>query len=186
MKIKIIAIALSVVLLGAAMIYELSARPEPVVIVQDDVEKANALSAPVPAFDFMTMAEEKLALSDLKQDTILIHFWAGWCSVCFGEFPALLERTKNAEGKIALLAIAIDDDLPLIESFIERLQKQGTKTDIDNVYWIWDEGQKISLQTFNTIRVPETIIVDKNRMMTRKIVGPVDWTEQELPSITPP
>ena len=49
-----------------------------------------------------------------------------------------------------------------------------------NVHVVWDKEMVISQEKFNIIRVPETIIVDKNLNMVRKIVGAIEWDGTEM------
>ena len=178
MKAKIIAVLIAVLLLIGTIVYDAIVTPRPMIINQADVEAANFKPTPAPDFSFTTLDEKTFALKDLQQETILVHFWAGWCTVCFAEFPELLEFVEKSDGKVGLLSIAIDDEFEPAQRFMDRLKAQeGVKLDIENVYWVWDESKDISLKTFNTIRVPETIVIDKNRQMVDKIVGPAPWLQ---------
>lgn len=178
MKAKIIAASAAVLLLIGTLVFDSTIKPTPMIIKQEEVIAARQNAGPVPQFSFQTMDGKNYALKDLKHDTILIHFWAGWCTVCFAEFPELLDYVAQSSGKVALLSIAIDDDLKPAKKFMQRLNAlDHVDLDVPNVYWIWDETKDISLHTFNTVRVPETIVVNDQRQMVDKIVGPISWME---------
>lgn len=178
MKMKLIAAFTAFLLVIGTIIYDSTVTPKEIMIVPEIENKSSFTATDVPQFTFKTLEGKNYALKDLQEEKVLIHFWAGWCTVCFAEFPDLLEYIKTSEGKVALLAIAIDDQKDPMDSFLKRLEsKEGVELDVPGVYWIWDETKDISLHTFNTVRVPETIIIDKNRQMIDKIVGPAEWEQ---------
>ncbi len=180
MKAKILAALSGFVLLGFAVYYDGVAEiPE---VPQSAAKASPEALMPVPRFSFTTIDGKKFNINDLKEDIILVHFWAGWCTVCFAEFPGLLEHVKKSDGKVALIAISIDEDFSAGRKFLDKL-KGFSKAPLEGstIYWVWDEGKAISLNIFNTIRVPETIVVDRNRIMIDKIVGPGPWDGGILP-----
>ena len=168
--VKLLAFALALALLAGVVIYDSRLTPPPM------KPQENALAVKgekAPDFTFTTMNGKSLSLATLPEyDEILIHFWAGWCGVCFEEFPKLLEYIERREGKTALLAIAIDDTLPPAEAFLKRLKANMNQS---HVYWAWDADKSISLKTFGTVAVPETIVLNKERTMTGKYTGPHEW-----------
>ncbi len=172
---KLIALFLALAILAGTIVYDAHVTPEGKNRKLSDAAQKKEEN-PVPDFAFTTLDEQTLRIADIANEEILIHFWAGWCGVCFAEFPSLLKYVESRDGKTALIAIAIDDDEAPIHNFMERLAHTH---DIDlkreNVYWVWDSDKSISLKTFNTIRVPETIRVNAERKMVQKIVGPVEY-----------
>ncbi len=176
MNAKIIALLGAVLLLVGVIALDSTLEP----VALEDISVSKGVEAvgtePVPDFSFVTMKGDALGLADIEHEEILVHFWAGWCTVCFAEFPELLDYVGRQNGKTALLAIAIDDTLPPAQDFMARLEEShDISLEREHVYWIWDADKSISLQTFNTIRVPETIVVNADRVMARKIVGAGEW-----------
>lgn len=167
---KLFAFILALALLAGTILYDSRITPSP---MKTEESTPPASGEKAPDFTFETMAEKKLALSALPEyDEVLIHFWAGWCGVCFEEFPALLDYVEKQNGKTGLLAIAIDDTLPPAKAFLKRLDADMTQ---ENVYWAWDSDKSISLKTFGTIAVPETIVLNRDLVMTDKYTGPHEW-----------
>ena len=46
-----------------------------------------------PDYEIQLFNGNKLSISNLKGNVILINFWASWCSPCKEEFPALEAST---------------------------------------------------------------------------------------------
>lgn len=167
---KLIAFLAAIALLAGVFIYDSRLTPAPME-AQENVRAVKGQKA--PDFNFRTMDGKTMSLSALPgYDEVLIHFWAGWCGVCFEEFPSLLNYVGRQNGKTALIAIAIDDTLPPAKAFLKRL---GADMDQENVYWTWDSDKSISLKTFGTVAVPETIVLNRDLVMADKYTGPHEW-----------
>jgi len=70
--------------------------------------KPLAIGDKMPDLEFNTVlnyTQSKVRLSDFKGKTILIEFWASWCSTCLKMFPKL-DSLQNALGnKIQVLLV---------------------------------------------------------------------------------
>lgn len=135
---------------------------------------------PVPAIGFVTLDGKTYALSTLPEKGIVLHFWASWCAPCAMEFPPLLQKIAEANGDLALVTVSIDDSRPNMDRFLVRLKARGIKTEAPHVYWIWDQDKTISLKNFQTVRAPESVLIDRQRRMVEKIVGDPGWTSEEV------
>ncbi len=168
--VKLIAFLAAIALLAGVFVYDSQLTPAP---IEAQKNSRAVKGEKAPDFSFRTMHGKTMYLSTLPEyEEVLIHFWAGWCGVCFEEFPALLNYVEKQNGKTALLAIAIDDTLPPATAFLKRL---GADMRQKNVYWAWDSGKSISLKIFGTVAVPETIILNRELVMTDKYTGPHEW-----------
>jgi thiol-disulfide isomerase/thioredoxin len=134
-----------------------------------------------PAIAFKTTDNAAHDLRALPERGIILHFWASWCAPCMLEFPPLLQRVTDARGRLALVAVSIDDDRSAMDAFLARLKRAhaGTASNT-HTYWVWDADKKISLQFFNVIRVPETVLIDSNRRLVGKIVGDPGWAGEGM------
>ncbi len=126
----------------------------------------------VPDLTFTTRDQKTYQLKTLSEPGILLHFWASWCAPCQTEFPQLLKQIAEANGRLALVAVSIDESPAAITHFMAQYHL----TSAPHVYWVWDQGKIISLKTFNTAAVPETILINRQRRMVEKLVGDPDWT----------
>ena len=137
------------------------------------VQKEKVALVQAPKVSLQTLNGQKFdSFHDVPAEKILVNFWATWCAPCLKELPDLIDIASNSKGKVALVAVSIDDKPEKIEKFLGKIDVNLNEK---NVYWVWDEGRQISLEAFHVVRVPETIILDKNRNMVDKVVGVVDW-----------
>ena len=183
MKIKILTFFLIIVLAAVSIFYDEATKPRTINPPDIAVMAVDMDPTPAPSINTVTLDGKEISVASMKEDVVLLHFWAQWCSVCLAEFPDLLKLVAESKGRIGLLAISIDGKREDAESLIKKLGSKGLKVDDPHIYWAWDGTKDISLKMFNTISVPETVIIDKKRMMVKKAVGSVDWrgdTTREL------
>ena len=133
-----------------------------------------------PDFTFTDLKDRKASLNDLKGKIVILHFWATWCAPCIREFPKLVEVSKEFSDDIALLAVSSDDQIGAITRFTEKtLPKMGAQK---NIYLIWDKNRAITHDLYQTFAYPETIIIDREGQMIRKIPCDADWTSPGMKS----
>lgn len=132
----------------------------------------------VPNFSFTTIDNKSGDIKSIKNNVIIINFWASWCKPCIEELAYMINLTYKYPGKIALVAVSIDEMPDDITKFLSKLK--DTKPYSNNIFWIWDSKRDISLKTFNTKLVPESIIIDNKRIMQKKIAGYTDWKDAKL------
>ena len=145
-----------------------------------NIESQAVSGKPVPDVIFTTIFEKKYSLKELKEPLILLHYWASWCTICIAEFPDLLKLVNSFDGKIALVAVSIDDTKEAMDSLYQRLKhKNPTLVNNTHVYWVWDKEKELSLKKFNVMQVPETIVITSKRKMVEKIIGRYNWNAKE-------
>ncbi len=114
-------------------------------------------------------AKKIFFLNDIKEETIILSFWASWCAPCKKELPILLSLIKEKKGKIALVTISIDENKKNAKKLLKRLNINIEKN-IAHSYWGFDQDKKISLELFNISQIPKIIILDKNRFIIKKTI----------------
>lgn len=148
---------------------------------RESIFNESLTSSPLPKFETDSIYKGKISLIEIKNEVILLNFWASWCQSCVAEFSSMLKIVKEYNGKVALVAISINEKKKDIDIFLKKLEKtSGVKVDDPDIYWVWDKNKKISAGIFNTFKVPETIIIDKNKMMVKKVVGFLDWKDSKV------
>lgn len=169
MKIKLLTLAVAVLILGGAIFYEQTRTPEIITLGASNIDPGNL--KPFPDVAFPTPDGKTIRVQDLKEKTILVHFWAAWCLPCHAEFPELLKYIERSKGKVGLLAVSLDTNYKDSEKFLRKLKN----TRAPHLYWAWDKDKKLSLNEFNTVKVPETIIVNEKHQMVDKVIGVGPW-----------
>ena len=93
----------------------------------------------------------------------IVNIWASWCVPCRTEHPLLMKLSKNQSVK--LIGLNYKDNLNNAKKFID---------DFGNPYSqiIIDSDGTLSVE-FGAYGVPETFIIDRNKIIIRKFVGPI-------------
>lgn len=177
MKTKLLTLAFAVLILGGVILYNGLRVPQ--TLTPYTPPEHPMVAAPFPDLQFKTVDGQSLYLKDIAEPIVLVHFWAAWCQPCQAEFPDLLNYVANARGKVALMAIALDDHYADSQKMLSRIEASShTSLSAPHLYWVWDDNKAISARMFNTIKVPETIIVNQQRQMIDKIVGVGPWADK--------
>ena len=103
---------------------------------------------------------------DLRKNKFtLINFFASWCAPCRAEHKYLL-KLSNENNKIKIIGVNFKDKKNNALSFLDEL---------GNPYnFVGKDLQgKISI-LFGIYGIPESILVDSNLIIIKKIVGPID------------
>lgn len=130
-----------------------------------------------PDFTFTAMGLKRpVSLSDFRGRVVLLNFWASWCAPCVIEFPKLRDLARDYPGQIAVLAISSDRG----QAEIDRFLKKSGIAPAENLLISLDAERHISQDLFQTIRLPETFIIDPEGRMVRKVIGDTDWTGEEM------
>ena len=93
----------------------------------------------------------------------IINIWASWCVPCRTEHPLLMKLSKNQSVK--LIGLNYKDNLNNAKAFINKFGNPYSQIIIDSDGTLGIE--------FGAYGVPETFIIDKNKMIIRKFVGPI-------------
>jgi len=94
----------------------------------------------------------------------IVNIWASWCVPCRTEHPLLMKLSKNQSVKI--VGLNYKDNLNNAKKFINEFGNPYSQIIIDN------DGT-LSIE-FGAYGVPETFIIDKNKMIIRKFIGPIN------------
>ncbi len=124
----------------------------------------------VPAIAMTTLHGQRITTHDFVGQTLLIHFWASWCTPCIREFPQLIALLQRYPA-VQMIAVNVDDDQANMTRFLERLSVPS----LPNFHHVWDDGKRVTHDVFQTYRYPETIIVRPDLTLSTKLIGEVDW-----------
>lgn len=72
---------------------------------------------------------------------------------------------------VVVLAVSIDDDEAAYHKFLKDYNV--------NMVTVRDEAKKAP-SLYGAFGWPETFIIDRNGVIRRKFIGPVDWTSPEI------
>ena len=109
-------------------------------------------------------------LADYHGKIVLLNFWATWCAPCIQEMPGLV-TLHHDRPDLAILAVSIDEDADEYRHFLDRRHV--------DLITVRDPAQSAA-KLYHTEGWPETYIIDRQGVMRRKFIGPVDWTSPEV------
>lgn len=117
-------------------------------------------------------SDHKVSLRDFRGKILVLNFWATWCPPCVEEMPSLVQMDQRLKDKgIAVLGVSIDVDADAYHRFLKEY-KVGFAT-------VRDPEQK-SATLYGTHGWPETYIIDRQGIVRRKFIGPLDWSQPEI------
>ena len=94
----------------------------------------------------------------------IVNIWASWCVPCRTEHPLLVELSKNQSAK--LIGLNYRDNLDNAKKFINEFGNPYSQIIIDN------DGT-LSVE-FGAYGVPETFLINKNKKIIKKYIGPIN------------
>ncbi len=131
----------------------------------------------LPDTSFEDLAGEEASLRKIAADSteknLYIHFWGTWCAPCEAEFPELLKFIQKTDKlKNKFLLVAINDEVPKVNKFLDRYKSIMTKL---NIQVLIDNDGKY-FKRFGTAKVPETYVFEsKTFNAIEKFTGPQNW-----------
>tara|TARA_B100000787_G_C16167545_1_gene284697 strand:+ start:466 stop:987 length:522 start_codon:yes stop_codon:yes gene_type:complete len=99
-----------------------------------------------------------------EESYYIVNIWASWCAPCRKEHALLMELNKNQS--IKLIGLNYKDNLINAKKFINELGNPYTKILID-------KDGTLSVE-FGAYGVPETFLIDKDKKIIKKFVGPIN------------
>lgn len=128
---------------------------------------------PAPDLLLAALDGSPLKLSELKGKVVLLNFWATWCPPCREEVPSMVKLNAKMAGKpFQMVAVSIDEGgKPAVESFLKSTgQSLPAYTD----------PTTRAAKTYGITGVPESFIIDRNGIIVKKVIGPLEWDSQEV------
>jgi cytochrome c biogenesis protein CcmG/thiol:disulfide interchange protein DsbE len=117
-------------------------------------------------------SDHSVALNQFRGKVVVLNFWATWCPPCQEELPSLMAMQDRARARgLVVLGVSIDVDGDAYHRF---LTQRGV-----NFVTVRDPEQKVS-GIYGTHGWPESYIIDRQGVLRRKVVGPIDWTAPDV------
>jgi peroxiredoxin len=125
---------------------------------------------PAPDFELTALSGEKVRLSGLRGKVVLLNFWASWCPPCREEIPSLVTLNAKLPARdFQLLAVAID------KGGREAISAFFGKTGVILPTLLDSDG--LVAKEYGITGVPETFVIDKQGIIRKKVIGPIDWSD---------
>lgn len=176
-------IIIAVLIAAFGVTYALDFAPHTPVTHTPSVELVSAQCADekmAPNFTFTDIRGKTHTLSDFRGRVVILNFWASWCAPCVKEFPHFLKAAQDYPDEVIFLAASSDFNRAAMDRFTNKMTTAHPEAMAQpNVILFHDENQAITLDQFQTLRLPETILIDARGAMKAKIVG-ADWGYDDL------
>ena len=132
----------------------------------------NIIGNSVPNFSTQTLKDSGTNFSNENLQNgkySLINIWASWCVTCKKEHKFLIKLSKIS--KLDVYGINFKDKKENAISFLNELGNPYLVTGLDN-------SGSISIH-LGAYGVPESILIDKNKKIIAKYVGPINQSDYE-------
>lgn len=117
-------------------------------------------------------SDRRVALNQFRGQVVVLNFWATWCPPCTEELPSLMSMQERTRGRgVVVLGISIDVDGDAYHRFLRQ-------RDV-NFLTVRDPDQRVSA-LYGTHGWPESYIIDRQGVVRRKVIGPIDWNAPEV------
>ncbi|MEK2690175.1 TlpA family protein disulfide reductase [Bdellovibrio sp. GT3] len=132
------------------------------------VEKMETEGA--PNFTAKSLDGQSFELHGLKGKVVILNFWASWCGPCVEEVPSLIKLVNEFKGDVQLIAVSGDSNEQDIHVFLKSFPElKGA-----NIKIVYDQDRSL-MKMFEVTRLPESLVLDKNSKLVKKLVGSIDW-----------
>ena len=123
---------------------------------------------------FIDINQKNVNLDDFKGKLLILNFWATWCAPCKEEMPSLDELQSNTKfSNLKIFPINIgQEDISKSKNFFKELNIENLDIYIDAPITL---AKKFSLRG-----VPTTIIFDKEGKEFARIIGSIDFNDDEF------
>jgi cytochrome c biogenesis protein CcmG/thiol:disulfide interchange protein DsbE len=115
------------------------------------------------------LADERVALHELRGYPIVINFWASWCLPCKAEAPRLTSSATTHAGEVVFLGLDVQDFESDALRFLERY---------DTNYVSVRDGGDSTYSAYGLTGLPETFFLDRRGRVISHWVGEV--SEEDL------
>ena len=145
------------------------------------VEKPNiknlTLTNNLKIYEYITFKDanqKDVDLADYRGKVLILNFWATWCAPCKEEMPSL----DNLQANIGLTNLKVfpinisQENLSKTENFFKKL-------DIKNLDIYFDSTITLA-KKFSLRGVPTTILFDKEGKEFARIMGSIDFNDEEF------
>ena len=136
----------------------------------DQLESQGAID-----FKVKTIEGKEITFSSLKGKLVILSFWASWCGPCVEEFPSMISLLKQFPDQIVMVAISSDYTQEDISIFFSSLKIPNT---LPNLSVVWDPDNQVA-KNYQIQKLPESFIFGKDLKLLRKIVGSINWADED-------
>jgi peroxiredoxin len=121
-----------------------------------------------PELVLKDLAGKKVSTSSFKGKTVLLNFWATWCSYCRKERAELNTlHMKYSEKNLVILSVSIDKSDSKLKSYMKKHPAE---------FIVLSDAEGESSKSYEIAGLPTTYLIDDKGIIRHKFVGYRKWT----------
>jgi thiol-disulfide isomerase/thioredoxin len=120
-----------------------------------------------PSFSLTDLQGNRLALDEMRGQTVVVNFWASWCGPCKTEIPDF-SRFAQEHPDIAVLGLAVDS------GDTSDVRRSAQRLGIDYTVALADQS---TVQSYDISAFPTTIIVGPDGDVAHIQVGAMTYRD---------
>lgn len=170
---KVIFIVLIVGLVGYAVIDFINkdSKEETEELPTETVDKGDVVGIKkgniAPDFELETLEGEKVKLSNLRGEKVMVNFWATWCPPCRAEIPDLEKLHNNKDIHIlAINATVSEKSIDNVKSFVD---------DMEMTFPILLDEENITPEMYNAFSLPNSFMIDTKGKIQFVALGAMNY-----------
>jgi thiol-disulfide isomerase/thioredoxin len=158
----------------------------PAGVASPSVGTGRGSGLPVEDFTLPTLEGNPIHLADFRGKTVILNFWATWCTACVAEMPDLVALQKEFPNRVVILGIALDgmvdehghDPAEENEEHAGHPSRQAIRDKVTRIakarglnYPVLLDPEAVVGRRFNGGELPTTVIIDAQGVMRRRFIG---------------
>jgi peroxiredoxin len=110
-------------------------------------------------------------LAALRNEVVLVNFWASWCPPCVHEMPSMQQlQNQFRDRPFTILAVNMAEPGATVDAFMRRHRLDFT---------VLMDRDGAALKQWKVMAFPTSFVIDKAGRLRYGVFGAVDWMETE-------
>jgi peroxiredoxin len=129
--------------------------------------------SPAPNITLPGLDGRMVELKDYRGKVVFLNIWATWCPTCREEMPSMEKLYQGLKGEaFEILAVSVDKAGAKAVAPFMKAHNLSFRVLLD------PEGQ--IARPYGVTGVPESFIINKEGIIEKIVIGPIDWTEPAI------